>query len=722
MNMGNVKLKSAAIFLLLLAFLLSARAASAATIGVPTNYLSMNTGLVGYWTFDGKDTVWTSATAATTLDKSGNGNTGTLTNMSRSSSPVSGKIGQGLKFDGGDDYVHIPLPTIVAPYTVSLWYKPNKLGANQTVISLQGEGTYPKFVFASNNKLLMYISATKFLYSTKVYNSSDLNKWNHAVFVIPSSVVSGWNLYINGATSNGVSNDSGAYNDPSTYGSIGIEEVILGSPGSGTIDDVRIYNRALSATEIKQLYNTASPKYGVSQTVGQTTNCDSGLSCGLVGYWTFDGKDTDWTTQKTNDLSGSGNHGTLTNMSTTTSPTYGKIGQGLKFDGENDYINVESGLNITEYPFTLSAWANADTFSSSQSILQLVDKSESGVYWTIGTISSGHFSMTARNTSPVTTPGIITPTAGVWYHVVGVFRSETDRELYVNGVSDATSAASVNFAATVDRVAIGYFGDLTPGNFLGGKIDDVRIYNRALSATEIKQLYNTASPKYGVSQTVGQTTNCDSGLSCGLVGYWTFDGKDTDWTTQKTNDLSGSGNHGTLTNMSTTTSPAYGKIGQGLVFDGGDDYVGTSYNGQLTNFTVCAWFKADDITPSLYQRIVDKSYSTGMWIGARSGVANNWGGGVLDSSAPFGRYITLSAGQWHHLCSKREGTTHTIVGDGGAVSTSGTVSSSALSNEVLRIGISSVLAAPFNGLIDDVRIYNRALSADEITQLYNLGR
>src|SRR3989344_2221602 len=487
MNMGNVKLKSAAIFLLLLAFLLSARAASAATIGVPTNYLSMNTGLVGYWTFDGKDTVWTSATAATTLDKSGNGNTGTLTNMSRSSSPVSGKIGQGLKFDGGDDYVHIPLPTIVAPYTVSLWYKPNKLGANQTVISLQGEGTYPKFVFASNNKLLMYISATKFLYSTKVYNSSDLNKWNHAVFVIPSSVVSGWNLYINGATSNGVSNDSGAYNDPSTYGSIGIEEVILGSPGSGTIDDVRIYNRALSATEIKQLYNTASPKYGVSQTVGQTTNCDSGLSCGLVGYWTFDGKDTDWTTQKTN-------------------------------------------------------------------------------------------------------------------------------------------------------------------------------------------------------------------------------------------DLSGSGNHGTLTNMSTTTSPAYGKIGQGLVFDGGDDYVGTSYNGQLTNFTVCAWFKADDITPSLYQRIVDKSYSTGMWIGARSGVANNWGGGVLDSSAPFGRYITLSAGQWHHLCSKREGTTHTIVGDGGAVSTSGTVSSSALSNEVLRIGISSVLAAPFNGLIDDVRIYNRALSADEISQLYNLGR
>src|SRR3989338_7167084 len=105
MIMGNVKLKSAAIFLLLLAFLLSARAASAATIGVPTNYLSMNTGLVGWWTMDGKDTVWTSATAATTLDKSGQGNTGTLTNMAQATSPTIGKIGQGLQFDGGNDYV-----------------------------------------------------------------------------------------------------------------------------------------------------------------------------------------------------------------------------------------------------------------------------------------------------------------------------------------------------------------------------------------------------------------------------------------------------------------------------------------------------------------------------------------------------------------------------------------------------------------------------------------
>src|SRR3990167_9321998 len=59
---------------------------------INTSPTTLNTnGLVGYWTFYGADTPWTSSTAATTLDKSGNNNTGTLTNMSQSTSPVIGK-------------------------------------------------------------------------------------------------------------------------------------------------------------------------------------------------------------------------------------------------------------------------------------------------------------------------------------------------------------------------------------------------------------------------------------------------------------------------------------------------------------------------------------------------------------------------------------------------------------------------------------------------------
>ena len=92
----------------------------------PTN--SITDGLVGYWTLDGKDTPWTSATAATTLDKSGNGNTGTLTNMAIGTSPIIGKIGQGLYFDGDNDYVDVGNPTalqIAANLTISAWVKPS---------------------------------------------------------------------------------------------------------------------------------------------------------------------------------------------------------------------------------------------------------------------------------------------------------------------------------------------------------------------------------------------------------------------------------------------------------------------------------------------------------------------------------------------------------------------------------------------------------------------
>src|SRR3989338_7510865 len=64
----------------------------------------LTSGLVGHWTFDGQDTNWTSATAGTTADKSPAGtNTGTLTNMSQSTSPTIGKVGQGMYFNGTDD-------------------------------------------------------------------------------------------------------------------------------------------------------------------------------------------------------------------------------------------------------------------------------------------------------------------------------------------------------------------------------------------------------------------------------------------------------------------------------------------------------------------------------------------------------------------------------------------------------------------------------------------
>src|SRR3989344_3805799 len=76
---------------------------------------------------------------------------------------------------------------------------------------------------------------------------------------------------------------------------------------------------------------------------------------GLIGWWTFDGKDMP--SGKVNDVSGNGNHGSAINIATSTFYTVGKIGQGLKFDGVNDYVNLGNDSSIAvQFPLTLSAW------------------------------------------------------------------------------------------------------------------------------------------------------------------------------------------------------------------------------------------------------------------------------------------------------------------------------------------------------------------------------
>ena len=95
--------------------------ARASTMAKPTNFLTLNTGLVGYWTFDGKDTSW--ATGITN-DMSGNGNNGTLVN---GPTWVAGQIGGALSFNGVDQSVTTPLTMneTSTGISVSFWVKNN---------------------------------------------------------------------------------------------------------------------------------------------------------------------------------------------------------------------------------------------------------------------------------------------------------------------------------------------------------------------------------------------------------------------------------------------------------------------------------------------------------------------------------------------------------------------------------------------------------------------
>ena len=181
-------------------------------------------------------------------------------------------------------------------------------------------------------------------------------------------------------------------------------------------------------------------------------------------------------------------------------------------------------------------------------------------------------------------------------------------------------------------------------------------------------------------------------------------------------DLSGNANTGTLTNGPTFSNTNSGTI----VFPGNvDNRVQTSYGPTFTNFTISLWFK--DNNSVQYGRLLDKSYTGGFWIGRNGSTANSWGGGILESSPPYGIYLTLTDGQWHFLTSIRSGTSHILYGDGITNTTNNVVSSTALDTTTLAIGgwSGGLGSQQFTGNISTVMMYNRALSSTEVLQNYN---
>ena len=215
------------------------------------------------------------------------------------------------------------------------------------------------------------------------------------------------------------------------------------------------------------------------------------------------------------------------------------------------------------------------------------------------------------------------------------------------------------------------------------------------------------------------------GSSNGLVGYWTMDGSKVNWKTGAVTDSSGRGNTGTITNMATSTGVAIGKIGQALSFDGVDDYVNIGDIAVLepANVTVSAWIKTSDA--SKYVQFAGK-YNNIAKTGYKLAIEQTSGKTYLQIgigvATPFSISVNaVTNNLWHYIVGTSDGTNLVLYVDGTQVDTDpgGAIS---YSTETFLIGKDSDTATYFPGLIDDVRVYNRALPADEIQKLYNAGR
>ncbi|MCB0055403.1 MAG: hypothetical protein KDE45_00170 [Caldilineaceae bacterium] len=241
-------------------------------------------------------------------------------------------------------------------------------------------------------------------------------------------------------------------------------------------------------------------------TGAQTISTNPSLSDGLVGHWTFDGQDVDWasTTAEIKDRSGNGNHGNaLGGMTMATSPTMGVLGQGMRFDGNSSVISVSDlKSDVTSLPVTVSVWVYVDD-NASQGFFDSanVDDRYAGAY--LFTAATGQ--VTARfgdaNTiacSSISRNGATSVSAlpeEQWVHLVAVYRGYNDFDIYFNAVAqsltyggDATQLK--NGVAGAGSVGYVEFCGASVDPYTTGNMDDLRVYNRTLSANEIRRLYD----------------------------------------------------------------------------------------------------------------------------------------------------------------------------------------------------------------------------------------
>ena len=411
-------------------------------------------------------------TGTSLIDLSGNGLTGTLSNITYNN--------PAFTYNGSSSQVSIPDNALLEPgtgnWTMEAWFKPTQFSASaQTVLGKFGNGGTSSIISYAMRQINGNIRAD-FSNGTTAFTSDDyaigLNNWVQMVYV--------WDrtnsmLY---TYSNGVLKQSRSI---TITGGIrnGTTNLFIGSYNggeysqyyTGQIGNVRLYSKALSATEVLKNYDANKALYGVIQN-GLVMNLSSPPSSG-----------TTWT-----DASGNGNNATIIG-----SPTYTASNGGGYTTSTSSYIStpynlpntftvsVAASFNPTAYWATL--WGNESWTAGKGYIAYLLSSS---------TLNLG------SSTGPASIDVSGINTIHIWDFVV----SGTNYTLYMDGESVSTgtftapsgglSSTGLYFGARHGNAGTSYT-DACPGTYYS-----MRVYNRALNADEVKTNFSFLRGSYGL--------------------------------------------------------------------------------------------------------------------------------------------------------------------------------------------------------------------------------
>lgn len=434
--------------------------------------MNLQKGLVGHWTMNSID-----VDGGVVRDRSGYENHGVVSNAVGN---YPSKSGDAFEFDGSSADIDCGNPDVLSAesienkITLSVWLNPsNSSGNRQDTLGKGDPAANDNYrLWVENGDVLFYVDEG----STGVRPSANIeNEWTHVAGTWDGSTV---RLYINGVeqVSVSLSGSSIAASEANfVIGSRASEEEFY----EGLIDDGRIYTRTLSESEIKQLYNTRSDHSYGSPYVPQKPVAASNL----VAWYPFEGEASDatayqpWAADDT-DYSGTVNSQTYKQDGGVSDINSGSGSSAYSFDSSGDPIIIPNDIPFSNDSFTLSSWINVS--DSTADNLYSVSMRNDG-YAEHGIRETGYFKFGGNSTAIE----VGTVSSNTWHHLCHT----SDAIAYIDGKQVGTSETDSIINGNSNNI-----GGRNGTEYVDGNIDDVRVYNRALSQSEIEQIYNNTKP------------------------------------------------------------------------------------------------------------------------------------------------------------------------------------------------------------------------------------
>ena len=640
--------------------------------------------------------------------------------------------GKCLYFDGTGDLVSfgddVDLDfTGSQSFTITLWFRHTPMTSGQQVLvakynSATGTDGGYKILMESDGDITFGIDDDQTSFPEDSVTSTaanyDDNQW-HQVEAVKSGS-SSISLYIDANLIGTTSLTSTGNVDNSDTFYLGMDGDGSSNGWVGFLDELKVYRLARSASGIKGDFAKNSPSGGTSASFGISDS--SYLSNGLVGYWRLD--ENSGTT--TGDSSGNG----ITSQTFTgqTTWTTGKFGPSLTFDGTDDVVRFTEvapvDLGATTDSYSISAWINTTTFVGFEAAIAMKNDSSSGAYPYFLNLNNGSDACFKLSDGTNTPTACYAPNVndGVWHHIVGVRDVTGDKVfIYVDGiqagsVTDTTTATTANN----DDVSLGNGGSAAYGLYdYTGKIDDVRIYNRAMSSAEIEKLYSWGPAPiayYQLDENTGTSANDTSGsLEFGGAGIDTLTlASGASWTTAK--------------------------FGSGVRVGQSSDAITTTQNTitdiKGENLTIEGWFYREDTDNDLLLiRKKANALDTGAgyallaWSNPNDGNICLYVADGTDKYETCTAFTRLTANTWYHIAAvfDRDSTTNTAVYINGVkdkTSEAGTISSVDSMTNTQLFSIMGGASSPFNvnSRVDDVKVYAYARNSTQLITDMNAGQ